>query len=94
MPVSGGFGASWWDFLAGGRWSRNVHPRVALVVRADGGSDAFNFQGGVGFAIARRLFLLVEYKYLKFDHKQGSGADFFGYDASETGPLFGFGLHF
>ena len=94
MPVSGGFGANWWDLLAGGRWLRNVHPRVSLVFRADGGADAYNIQGGVAFRIKRRIVVLVEYKYLKFNHQQGSGADFFAYDASEKGPLFGFGLQF
>ena len=94
MPVSGGFGANWWDFLFGGRWARELHPRVGLFLRADGGADAFNIQGGAGFRIAKRLLFLVEYKYLKSDHRQGVGADFFAYDATEQGPLFGIGLQF
>ena len=94
MPVSGGFGASWWDFLAGGRWVRQVHPRVHLIARFDGGADAYNFQAGAGFLLGSRIFALVEYKYLSFDHRQSSGESFFAYDASEQGPLFGIGIHF
>ena len=93
-PLSGDFGASWWDLMAGGRWARKVHPRVVLSARADAGTDAFNFQGGAAFQIARRFVIVAQYKYLNFNHKQETDLAKFGYDATEQGVLVGFGLHF
>ena len=86
MPVSGGFDNDWWDVLAGGRWIKQVHPRVGLTFRADAGAGVVNVQGGVGFKVANPLVLLVEYRYLNWDHEQGSGRDFFAYDGTEQGP--------
>jgi hypothetical protein len=92
--LSDNFGASWWDLMAGGRWARKLHPRVVLSARADAGTDAFNFQGGVAFRIARRFVIVAQYKYLNFDHEQETDLADFGYDATEQGVLVGFGFHF
>jgi len=94
QQLSGDFGASWWDLMAGGRWARKVHPRVVLSLRADAGTDAFNAQGGVTFRIARRFLIVAQYKYLNFDHEQETDLADFGYDATEQGVLIGFGFHF
>ena len=50
--------------------------------------------GGVAINVWRKLDLLIEYRHIDINHEQGSGGDFFAYDATESGPLFGFGLHF
>ena len=94
QTVSGDFGASWWDLMAGGRWGKNVHPRVTLSLRADAGTDAFNAQGGAAFRIARRFVIVAQYKYLNFDHQQETDLADFGYDATEQGFLLGIGFHF
>jgi len=94
QSLRGDFGASWWDLMVGGRWARKVHPRVALSIRADAGTDAFNVQGGATFRIARRLLIVAQYKYLNFDHEQETDLADFGYDAIEQGVLVGFGFHF
>ena len=80
--------------MAGGRWVRNVHPRVALSLRTDAGTDAFNVQGGATFRIAKRFVIVAQYKYLNFDHRQETDLADFGYDATEQGALIGFGLRF
>ena len=94
MPRGGDVEFSWWDLLAGGRWSKQVHPRVLLMFRGDAGADAYNFQGGASINLFKRGFLLLQYKYLNFDYEDGMGRDRRGYDASEAGPLFGFGVRF
>ncbi len=80
--------------MAGGRWGKNVHPRVTLSLRADAGTDAVNAQGGAAFRIARRFVIVAQYKYLNFDHQQETDLADFGYDVTEQGLLIGFGLHF
>jgi hypothetical protein len=94
QTIGGGFDESWWDFLLGGRWVKKVHPRVGLIARADFGSDVWQVNGGVGINVWRKLDLLIQYRHVDIDHEQGSGNDFFAYDGTESGPLFGFGLHF
>ncbi len=92
--LSGGFDESWWDLLLGGRYIAQVHPRAGLVFRADFGKDIWIVNGGVGINVWRRFDMLIEYRYIRINHEQGSGASFFAYDATEQGPLFGFAVHF
>ncbi len=94
MELSGGFDESWWDLLLGGRYIIQVHPRVGLMLRSDFGKDIWMVNGGVGINVWRRFDLLIEYRYIRINHEQGSGASFFAYDATEQGPLFGFAVHF
>jgi hypothetical protein len=94
MPVGGVVDESWWDVLFGGRWMKQAGDRVLLIFRADLGSDAWNVQGGAGINVWRQLDIFIEYKHIKYNHSQGSGSSRFVYDASESGPLFGFGFHF
>ena len=94
QELSGGFDESWWDLLLGGRYIVQVHPRVGLVARIDFGVDTFTAGGGAGINVWRRLDLLIEYKYIRIVHEQGSGDSFFKYDGTEQGLLFGFALHF
>ena len=85
---------SWWDVMFGGRWMKQAGDRVVLIFRADLGSDAWNVQGGVAINVWRQLDVLIQYKHIKFNRSEGSGATRFVYDASESGPFLGFGFHF
>lgn len=90
-----GFNEGWWDLLLGARWVIRPHERVGLVVRGDFGTTIWNVQGGVGISLSRWANLLIEYKFQRWDYDNGQpGADFFAYDADESGPLFGFGFTF
>ena len=80
--------------MFGGRWMKQAGDRVLVIFRADLGTDAWNVQGGVGINVWRQLDLLVEYRHIKYNHNEGSGISRYIYDASESGPLFGFGFHF
>jgi len=93
-PIGGDSDQSWWDFLLGGRWMRQAGNRAVLILRADIGSDAWNVQGGIGINIWRQLDILVEYRHIMYNRQHISGGTRFIYDASESGPLFGFGFHF
>lgn len=85
---------SWWDIMFGGRWMRQAGERAILIFRADLGSDAWNVQGGVGINVWRQLDVVIEYRHIKYNRSEGTGAERFVYDASESGPLFGIGFHF
>jgi hypothetical protein len=93
-PIGTTIDESWWDVMFGGRWLKQAGDRVLVIFRADVGTDSWNVQGGVGINVWRQLDLLVEYRHIKYNHDEGVGPSRYVYDASESGPLFGFGFHF
>lgn len=91
---------NWTDPLVGARWMGQVKPKLALMARADfagfgaGSQFTFNLQGGVQWQFHRVAGLAVQYRWMKIDYEKGDPGrvDFFKFDASMHGPLFGLTL--
>lgn len=88
---------NWTDPLVGARWLGQVKPKLALTARADfagfgaGSQFTLNLQGGLEWQFHRVAGLVVEYRWMDIDYEKGDPGrlDFFKFDASMHGPLFG-----
>lgn len=96
-----GFDVSWWDPMIGGRYIAKLHPsKLDFQFRADvggfgaGSEHTWEIITGVIFKPTPKILIPVLYRYLDVDYMEGSGLDFFRYDAVEQGLLLGIGFHF
>ena len=99
--LNSGFDVGWWDPLVGGRYNAKLHPEkldviVQGIVGGFGAGSEFtgDFLGGVRINLTPKISIPVFYRYVKIDYEEGSGLDFFGYDASEQGLLIGLAMNF
>jgi len=59
------------------------------------GSDlTWQFLARVGYQFDNNLELSAGYRFLYMDYEEGSGADYFSYDATYQGPIIGLGYKF
>jgi hypothetical protein len=96
-----GFDVGWWDPMIGGRYRAKLHPSKLdfTFMGAGGGFGAgsdhtWEIVTGVTFKPTPKISIPVFYRYLDVDYREGSGLDFFRYDAVEQGLLLGVGFHF
>ena len=91
----------WVDPVIGGRIFYNFSNKIVSGLRMDiggfgAGSDfSYNLQLGLGYHFSDLFTLMLQYKYLSSDYKNGKdGRDFFALDAVTHGPLIGFIFQF
>ena len=96
-----GFDVGWWDPLVGVRYTAKLHPeKLDVIVKGMvGGFGAGSkwtgeFAGGVKINLTPKISVPLLYRYVKIEYEEGSGVDFFGYDASEQGLLLGITMSF
>ena len=84
----------WTDAMLGVRYILTITDKWDFVARGDigfGGSDlAYNLAGLFNYQPWKHVSLLFGYRYMDVDYEDGSGADFFKYDMTIHGPVFGF----
>ncbi len=96
-----GFDVGWWDPLVGVRYIAKVHPeKLDVIVKGfvggfgAGSQFTGEFVGGITINLTPKITIPVVYRYLHTEYEEGSGMDFFRYDASEQGLLIGLGFKF
>ncbi len=85
----------WTDPLIGGRWIWNFATDWSLITRGDiggfgiGSDFSWHALGIVEWQPFQYVSFLAGYRALDMDYEEGSGIDYFNYDATVHGPLIG-----
>jgi hypothetical protein len=92
---SAGGNESWVDPIVGARYTLPLNDQWSLALRGDiggfgVGSDlAWQGVAAVRWQASPRIGVLGAYRYVDMDYEDGSGAGFFKYDMSISGPALG-----
>lgn len=90
----------WIDPIVGARARFNPSENVRVVLYGDVGgfgvgSDlTWQLLARVGYQFDNNLEVSAGYRVLYMDYEEGSGADYFSYDATYQGPVIGLGYKF
>jgi hypothetical protein len=85
----------WLDPFIGGRWSWNFAEGWSIIARGDiggfgvGSDFAWQATGLVEWKPFQYVSFLAGYRALDIDYEDGSGRDYFKFDATVHGPLLG-----
>lgn len=86
----------WVDAMFGGRVRSRISSNWQFVGRADysvGGSDGTcNLSGLFDYRFNDWGSLFFGYRWMDFDYSNGSGANFYAYEATQQGPLAGLNI--
>jgi hypothetical protein len=93
---------NWVDPVVGGKVLYKSPKNIILGMRADiggfglGSDFSFNLQPSIGYQFSDLFTLMLQYKYLYSDYKDGTRgtSDYFALDAATHGPLLGFVFRF
>jgi len=88
----------WLEPLVGVIMALGLTDKLSILVKADASgfgvgsaSDlTWNVWSGFDYKLSEKHSLKLGYRYYDMDYSRGSGADEFGFDGSEQGPLIGF----
>ena len=86
----------WTDAMAGARISARLAKHWSLLLRGDissGGSDLSWNVSTVFRREWRRVHLVMGYRLLDVDYKDGAGSTLFVFDAQMAGPIVGVNIH-
>ncbi|MCU0975034.1 MAG: hypothetical protein MUC71_01815 [Steroidobacteraceae bacterium] len=86
---------SWVDPIVGARYTIPFNDQWSLALRGDiggfgiGSDFAWQAAAAVRWQASPRVGVLAAYRYVDMDYEDGSGAGFFKYDMSISGPALG-----
>ena len=89
----------WTDPLIGGRWIWNFADDWSLVARGDiggfgvGSDFSWHALGTVHWQAFEHVSFLLGYRALDMDYEEGSGKDYFNFDATIHGPVIGLNIN-
>jgi hypothetical protein len=92
---SAGLDESWADPIIGARYTIPFNDQWSLALRGDiggfgiGSDFAWQALAAVRWQASPRFGVLAAYRYVDMDYEDGSGAGFFKYDMSISGPALG-----
>jgi hypothetical protein len=88
---------SWWDIFGGVRLWTHFNEEWTLISRADIGAGGSNLVWNASFIFDYQFrdwgSVFAGYRWMNYDYDNGSGANYYAYNALQRGPLLGVSFH-